>query len=224
MRAGQLPIIGRNVRKRRLVRLGLATTAVAVTGILLAACNYLIPDQPKNQSPNVLDQVQSLDLLPRNPKPSESGTTERTRTARAVVYNGSTESADNAPAVTVDGAEPAANGEGYDLNFDNAPITTVAKVILGDILGAGYVIDPRVRGTITLTSGRPVPKSDVLYVLESALRVGSFSLVHDTGGYRIVPGNDAVATGGIDIVTPAAAPNRAMGSVSCRYNMSRPRR
>ena len=143
MRAGQLAIIDRNVRKRRLVRLGPVAVAVVVTGVLLAACNYLIPDQPKNQSPNIPDQLQSLDLLPRNPKPSESGTTDRTRTARAVVYNGSSENADNAPAVTVEGAEPSASGEGFDLNFDNAPITTVAKVILGDILGVGYVIDPR---------------------------------------------------------------------------------
>jgi general secretion pathway protein D len=196
-------IIGRFVRKRRLVHVGLASIVFAAAAALLAACNNLIPDihDPKQQSPNILDQVQSIDLLPRNPKPSDFGTANRARAARAVVYNGSTENADNNPAVTVEGAAPAASGEGYDLNFDNAPIATVAKVILGDILGIGYVIDPRVRGTITLTSGRPVPKSDVLYVLETALRVGSFALVHDTGGYRIVPGGDAVGTGGVDLAT-----------------------
>src|SRR6202012_102115 len=59
-----------------------------------------------------------------------------------------------------------ASGEGYDLNFENAPVTTVAKVILGDILAAGYTIDPRVQGTITLSSGRPVSKANVLFVLE----------------------------------------------------------
>jgi general secretion pathway protein D len=198
-----VPIIDRIVRKRRLVHLGPAAIVFAATAALLAACGGLIPDihDPKQQSPNILDQVQSLDLLPRNPKPSESGTAGRARASRAVVYNGSAENADNNAAVTVEGAAPAASGEGYDLNFDNAPIATVAKVILGDILGAGYVIDPRVRGTITLTSGRPVPKSDVLYVLETALRVGSFALVHDTGGYRIVPGGDAVGTGGVDLAT-----------------------
>ena len=196
-----MPIIGRIVRKRRLVHLGLAAIIFAAAAALLAACSNLLPDihDPKQQSPNILDQVQSLDLLPRNPKPSESGATDRARTSRAVVYNGSAEKVDNNPAVTMEGAAPAVSGEGYDLNFDNAPIATVAKVILGDILGTGYVIDPRVRGTITLTSGRPVPKSDVLYVLETALRVGSFALVHDTGGYRIVPGGDAVGTGGVDL-------------------------
>ena len=193
--------------------MGLAAIAfVAVTG-LLAACNNLIPDihDPKQQSPNIVDQIQSIDLLPRNPKTSDASI-DRSKAARAVVYDGSAENADNASPVTVEGAEPAATGEGYDLNFDNAPITTVAKVILGDILGVGYVIDPRVRGTITLTSGRPVAKSDVLFVLESALRVGSYALVHDTAGYRIVPGGDAAGTGGIDIA--------ADGSTKAGYGIS----
>jgi general secretion pathway protein D len=206
MWAGQVPNIGRFVRRLRLAHLGLAAIAfISVIG-LLAACSNFIPDihDPKQQSPNIVDQIQSIDLLPRNPKTSDTASLDRSKAARAVVYNGSSENADNAPAVTVEGAQQAASGEGYDLNFDNAPITTVAKVILGDILGVGYVIDPRVRGTITLTSGRPVAKSDVLFVLESALRVGSFALVHDTGGYRIVPGGDAAGTGGIDVAADGA--------------------
>jgi general secretion pathway protein D len=206
MWAGQVPTIGRFVRRLRLAHLGLVAIAfVSVTG-LLAACNNFIPDihDPKQQSPNITDQIQSIDLLPRNPKPSDTASLDRTRAARAAVYNGSADNPDNVTAVTVDGAQPAASGEGYDLNFDNAPITTVAKVILGDILGAGYVIDPRVRGTITLTSGRPVAKSDVLFVLESALRVGSFALVQDAAGYRIVPGGDAAGTGGIDVAANGA--------------------
>ena len=44
----------------------------------------------------------------------------------------------------------------------------VAKAVLGDILGVGYAVDPRVQGTISLSSGKPVPKSDLLFVLESA--------------------------------------------------------
>ena len=37
-------------------------------------------------------------------------------------------------------------GEGYELNFENAAVATVAKVVLGDILHVGYTIDPRVPG------------------------------------------------------------------------------
>ena len=37
---------------------------------------------------------------------------------------------------SVVGAQPAASGEGYELNFENTPVTGVAKVVLGDILQA----------------------------------------------------------------------------------------
>jgi general secretion pathway protein D len=174
---------------------------VAVAGTALAGCNYLIPDNAQNRSPNILDQTQSVDLLPRFPEPSGPATVNRAKDFRGGVYNGAEQRAENAPAVTLEGAEPSASGDGYDLNFENAPVTTVAKVILGDILGTGYIIDPRVQGTVTLTSGRPVPKSEVLYVLESALRVSNVALVRDGNGYKLVPGNEAVATGRLDVVT-----------------------
>src|SRR6202035_5535913 len=75
--------------------------------------------------------------------------------------------------------EDTGSGSGYDLNFENAPVATVAKVILGDVLGVGYSIDPRVQGTVTLASVRPVAKVDALYVLENALRMSGVSLVRD---------------------------------------------
>ena len=183
----------------------------AFAGMLLAACNNLIPDGPKTQSPNILDQVQSVDLLPRFPQSSGPATINRSKSARAVVYNGSAESADRSTPVTIEGAGPSSTGDGYDLSFENAPVTTVAKVILGDILGAGYIIDPRVQGTVTLSSGRPVAKSDVLYVLESALRVSNVALVHDTNGYRLVPANEAIANGRLDVSADGRLPQPGYG-------------
>ena len=132
---------------------------------------------------------------------------DRGRDPRAVVYNGSPQSAGAEPAsVTIQGAERSATGDGYDLSFENAPVSTVAKVILGDILGIGYIIDPRVQGTVTLNSGRPVAKSDVLFVLENALRVSNVALVHNADGYRLVPINEAVANGRIDVVADGRMP------------------
>jgi general secretion pathway protein D len=43
-----------------------------------------------------------------------------------------------------------------------------------------------------------VPKSDVLYVLESALRTSNVALVHERTGYRLVPAPEAVGSAGID--------------------------
>ena len=84
------------------------------------------------------------------------------------------------------------------MNFENAPVASVAKAVLGDILGVGYTIDARVQGTVNLSSGRPVPRKDLLYALESALRVSNVALLRDGRNYRLVPAPDAVGSGSLD--------------------------
>ena len=74
----------------------------------------------------------------------------------------------------------------------------MAKAILGDILGVGYTIDPRVQGTVSLSSGRAVPRKDLLFVLENALRMSGVALVRDGQGYRLIPTAEAVAAGSAD--------------------------
>ena len=65
--------------------------------------------------------------------------------------------------------------DGFTLNFENTPVANVAKVVLGDILGVGYVIDPRAAGRSACRPGRPVAKKDMLFVLESALRANNLA-------------------------------------------------
>src|SRR5262249_32645863 len=96
-------------------------------------------------------------------------------------------------------ATAAPNAGGYDLHFENVPVATLAKVILGDILGVGYTIDPRVQGTVTLASGRPVPRSEILLVLENALRLSNVALVPDVLGYRLMPVGEAIGAGRLDV-------------------------
>jgi general secretion pathway protein D len=106
----------------------------------------------------------------------------------------------NGPAITgaLPPADRDADAKGYEMNFENTPVPTVAKVILGDILHVGYTIDARVQGTVTLASGRPVPRKDVLYVLESALRVSNVALVREGNTYRLIPAGEAAGTGTVD--------------------------
>ena len=91
----------------------------------------------------------------------------------------------------------------------------MAKVILGDVLGVGYTIDPRVQGTVTLASVRPVPKADALYVLENALRMSGVALVRDRSGYRLLPAAEA-GPGGIDRTASAEA-GQGISVVPLRY-------
>ena len=203
----------------RPAQLGLAAAVFAAVGVLVAACNLVTTDAEQNRSPNIHDQVNSIDLLPRFPRPAGPTTVDRSADPRAAVYKGLDETSVD-KAVAAPSAEPPATGDGYDLNFENAPVATVAKVILGDILGVGYVIDPRVQGTITLTSGRSVAKSDVLFVLESALRASNIALVRESTGYRLVPTPEAIATGRLDVASangPAPQAGYGVTVVPLRY-------
>src|SRR5215216_1117871 len=168
---------------------GVAAVFVFAGAVTIAACNA-ITSGPERTG-DVFDRVRNVDLLPRFPQPTEpvaSGGGEGTRPTS--IYGA------EPPAVAP--VQRTASGEGYELNFENTPVTTVAKVVLGDIMGLGYTIDPRVQGTVSLASGRPVPKSDILFVLENALRVSNVVLVRDARGYRLIPAAEAIGTGTVD--------------------------
>ncbi|HTW93393.1 MAG TPA: type II secretion system secretin GspD, partial [Tepidisphaeraceae bacterium] len=168
---------------------------------LLAACSTA-PPVGVNEPPDALDRVRSLDLQPRGLEATANVNTA-SPAEKPLVYYGS-----SGTVVPVDANSPnhdpngggGGGGEGVTLNFEDTPVSAVAKVILGDYLGVGYAIDPRVQGTISLSSGRPVPKSQLLFILESALRTSNAVLVHDAGGYRIVPADDAIGNGRVDRV------------------------
>src|SRR5262249_27267937 len=55
-----------------------------------------------------------------------------------------------------------------------------------------------IQGTISLSSGRPVPKSDIIFVLENALRLSGIALVRDNAAYRLMPQADAAGAGAAD--------------------------
>jgi general secretion pathway protein D len=191
---------------------------LAAAGTVLAACllhdpsDETKPNDPRAQS--VTDQLRAIDLSAKPPAPSADGSIGNPQPNREAIYLGDTSPAATKTSATDSGTD--ASGDGYDLNFENAPVTTVAKVILGDILGVGYTIDPRVQGTITLSSGRAVAKADVLFVLENALRMSNVSLVHDRSGYRLVPTADAVGNAFVD-ADAATQPGYGVSVVPLRY-------
>ncbi len=132
------------------------------------------------------------------------------------IYTGKSVSISPSPD-SEDQIKSSSGNDGYELNFENTPITTIAKVVLGDILGVGYTIDPRVQGTISLASGRPVPKADILFVLENALRISNAVLVRETAGYRIAPFGEAIGAGRVDRNQARAEPGYGISVVSLQY-------
>ncbi len=80
----------------------------------------------------------------------------------------------------------SAADEMVTLNFVNADIETVAKAV-SQITGKNFLLDPRVKGTVNIVSGRPVPQSIVYLFLLSALRMQGFAAVENNGIVKIMP-------------------------------------
>jgi general secretion pathway protein D len=200
------------------LRSGLTGTLVLfLSAFLLTACivtaDQSVEGNPKDpRAQDIVDRIRSLDLLPRQTADTENTGIRQQSSSRPAIYlsDGTTP-----PGAALAEREDTGSGSGYDLNFENAPVATVAKVILGDVLGIGYTIDPRVQGTVTLASVRPVPKADTLYVLENALRMSGVALVRDRSGYRLLPSNEA-SPGGIDRTASAEA-GQGISVVPLRY-------
>lgn len=183
-------------------RLSLALR-VAALGVVVASCNLTStgPGSDGREAPDAGDRIRQLDLSPRSLRSDSSGGSSASGDApRAFSFFGSTpDKAADADRIAAASGHGAVTTEGgVDLNFENAPIATIAKVILGDILQTGYTIDPRAQGNISLSSGRPVPKARLLFVLESALRSNNLALVRDAGGYLIAPSGEVMGSGGVD--------------------------
>jgi general secretion pathway protein D len=90
------------------------------------------------------------------------------------------------------------SGEGsYSLNFDEADLGEVAKVILSDILGQNYVLSPKVAGKVTLQTTEPLTKEELLPTLEMVLRMNNAALVKDGRIYHIEPATEALYTSDI---------------------------
>lgn len=77
------------------------------------------------------------------------------------------------------------------LNFESTDIREVVKVILGDTLKLGYILDPDVQGVATLQTGRPLGLDDLMPTLEMLLRMNGAAMIEADGGYHIVPISNA---------------------------------
>ncbi|MHC2337812.1 type II secretion system secretin GspD [Bradyrhizobium sp. USDA 4454] len=198
------------------IRGGLVAIFALASMGLLASCNSATVSESVDASQlDVSDKVRSLDLLPRQPQQVNAlAATQggQNGSVRASMYEGS-----EVTAVVDARPQPASNGNGFDLNFESTPVATVAKVVLGDILHVGYTIDPRVQGTVSLVSVRPVPKSDMVFVLENALRLSGVVLLKDTAGYRLTPLGDAVGGGRVDAAAANPEPGFGISVVPLQY-------
>jgi general secretion pathway protein D len=96
---------------------------------------------------------------------------------------------------------------GVTLNVVDADIREVVRMVLQDALGANYVIDPTVQGTITVQTMQPAGAEDLAAILDAVLRINGAALVRDGDLYQVVPIGRAMVSG----VTPTIYPSPEAG-------------
>jgi general secretion pathway protein D len=73
------------------------------------------------------------------------------------------------------------------LNFEQAELRQVVMVILGNLLGETYYMDPSIKGTVTVQNDDSLRRDQLLPILEELLQMNGAALVQAPGGYKIVP-------------------------------------
>lgn len=104
-------------------------------------------------------------------------------------------SSSNVWAQPVNPAEAPKRGEPITLNFVAADIEAVART-MAVITGRSVVVDPRVKGTLTLITERPVTPTLAYSQFLAVLRLQGFTVVNAAGLDKIVPEADAKLQGG----------------------------
>ncbi len=162
----------------------LRAAAVATALILLPGCGeYLGPAGVKKQAiPNPL-------AFPKRETPPANVTLENRGALKQETY----------PATGTLFGSPEKTGEEsvkhtfrpkegkYTLNFEDAELGEVAKVILGDTLKVNYVISPKVTGKVSLQTTRPLTDEEMIPTLEMLLKTNGAVLIKDHSLYRIEP-------------------------------------
>jgi general secretion pathway protein D len=97
-------------------------------------------------------------------------------------------------AQTADTPASQAGGGNVTLDFANAEIDAVART-MATITGRNVVVDPRVKGTMTLTSTTPVSPGEALRLFSLQLRTQGFALIDSHGMYVVAPEAEAKLQG-----------------------------
>lgn len=94
-----------------------------------------------------------------------------------------------APSIAKASEQP---GGDVRLNFQNANLREVVKVILGDMLGFSHAVDPAVQGVVSMQTTSALRREDLIPTLELLLRMNGAALIASDTLYKVVPTEQAV--------------------------------
>ncbi len=160
--------------------------------VSLAGCNA--PDQAAPQADSQSSPIGSQPLVPQpltgaasdKPIPLTSAVTAGRAAGPADIELGTGRFVAQAGG-SVSAGQISLVGSDVSLNFSGVDVRDVLKSVLGDLLKLSYSVDPSVQGAITLQTGKPIPRSAVIDVLNTALGLSGIALVNRDGLYLAVP-------------------------------------
>jgi general secretion pathway protein D len=187
--------------------------AVMLVGLLLlSGCEHLDPTSPTkyqlDEDAYVVDKKANEETAAYR---AESGEDPLKReTAQPLVLNQGTGDFVGTIKKSQKPRLPSATGK-FTLNFEEAELGEVVKVIINDTLNESYVINPKVRGKVTLQTSRPLTREELLPTLELLLQVNNAVLLKKGGIYQIEPAANALVGSGSVPITPGMGGNLPPG-------------
>ena len=136
------------------------------------------------------DALARLNLSARGGRAGTPGVMAGGRPTQVVYFNDAGNETQVGPGVQ-------AVGQGYTVNLQGVTVDVAAKSLLGDILGVPYTLDPSATGTITMATGGPVPRSELLMIFEEALQANGLILISEGAGFGIKANAGTVVTAGM---------------------------
>lgn len=204
-----------STRARRIVRTSGCLLAVAVVGILTAACSASMPSLGASDLTGKPSFPQQPDAFAAPIPSGASDGAEQRGGANPKVET------DILPPTRRKGSSDIVYGDGsfinvsksqkaaeltrdgdVVLNFSEVDIRQFAQAVIGDILNANFVVDSDIATKITLRTNRPIGKDAVIPAIETTLAAAGLALSRDGEIYRIMPLAKAKGSGVPLLVSP----------------------
>ena len=89
--------------------------------------------------------------------------------------------------------DPLAEPGDITLKFESADLREFVRVVFEDILKQNYLIDPQIKGKVTLHTTYPVTEDALLPIVESVLQMNGAAVIFQQGVFKVIPMADAPA-------------------------------
>ena len=105
------------------------------------------------------------------------------------------------------------------LNLKEADISTLIATV-SEVTGRNFIVDPRVRGKVTVISSQPMTEEGVYETFLATLQVQGFAVLKTGEAYKIVPETNARQDGGTLAARSGVAPDEIVTHVYSLQNVS----